>query len=104
VAALQGAAAVGGKGAPAGPLQALLAEAQAALRKVGRIGFRRADRGDAAMVAALGAGAAAAVEVLRELDRLLPVLAQAGPADALLADRRAFEAAFQRIYASGNAP
>jgi hypothetical protein len=103
VAALERAAAAVGHGAPASPVQGLLAEAQAALRKVGRIGFRRADRGDAAIVAALAAGAAPVVDVMRELERLLPVLALAAPRDALIADRQRFEAAFHRIYAPGGA-
>ena len=103
VAALQRAAAAGAQGASASPLQVLLGQAHAALRKVGRVGFRRSDRGEGAVVAALAAGAAPVVEVLRELDRLLPVLPQAGPRDALIADRQRFEAAFQRIYAPGGA-
>jgi len=103
VAALERAAAAGAQGAPASPTQTLLAKAQAALRKVGRIGFRRSDRGDAAVVAALAAGAAPVVEVLRELERLLPALAEAGPRAAMAIDRQRFEAAFHRIYAPGTA-
>lgn len=103
LAALERTAAVGSDDAPSGPIQSLLAQSNAALRKVGRVGFRREDRGDASVVAALAAGAAAVVDVLRELDRLLAVLPQAGPRDALIADRRRFEAAFRCIYASGGA-
>jgi hypothetical protein len=84
-----------------GPVQTLLAQSNAALRKVARVGFRREDRGDAAVVAALAAGAASVVDILRELDRLLPPLREAGAGDALAADRRRFEAAFRRIYAPG---
>jgi hypothetical protein len=101
LAALKRAAAAGHEGVPAGALQALLQQAQAALRKVGRIGFRREDRADAATTEALAAGAAAVVDVLRELDRLLPALHEAGPREASAADRASFEAAFRRIYAAG---
>lgn len=103
VVALERAAAAGPGAAPAGPVQTLLAQSHAALRKVGRVGFRREDRRDAATVAALAAGAAAVVDILRELDRLLPALSEAGPPDAMTGDRHRFEAAFRRIYASGGA-
>ena len=103
VAALERAAAAGPGAAPAGPVQTLLAQSNAALRKVGRVGFRREDRGDAATVAALAAGAASVVDILRELDRLLLLLREAGHRDALIADRHRFEAAFRRIYGSGGA-
>jgi hypothetical protein len=103
LAALERAAAAGAGDAPAGPVQTLLAQSHAALRKVGRVGFRREDRGDAATVAALAAGASPVVDLLRELDRLLTLLGEAGPRDALIADRQRFEAAFRRIYAAGSA-
>jgi len=104
LAALERAAAAGPDGAPgASPIQTLLAQSNAALRKVGRIGFRREDRGDAATLAALAAGVASVVDVLRELDRLMPALPEAGPRQALTADRERFAAAFQRIYASVSA-
>jgi hypothetical protein len=103
VAALERAAATGAADAPVGPVQTLLAQSNAALRKVARVGFRREDRGDAAIVAALATGATAVIDILRELDRLLPPLQEAGPRDALIADRQRFEAAFRRIYAAGGA-
>jgi hypothetical protein len=100
---LERAAALAADGAPAGPLQALLAEATAAQRKVGRIGFRREDRGDAAVTAALAVGAAAVVATLRELDRLLLALPPSASAEAMAADRLRFETAFRRIYEADDA-
>jgi hypothetical protein len=102
-AALRKAAQLVADGAPAGALQALLAEANAALRRVGRIGFRREDRGDAGVVAALAAGAAAVVATLRELDRLLPDLPESDAGGAMSDDRPRFETAFRRIYGSSPA-
>jgi hypothetical protein len=102
IADLERVATAGPAGAPAGPLQTLFARSRAALRQVGRVGFRREDRNDAAIVAALAAGAASVVDILRGLDRLLPLMQEAGPRDALIADRGRFEAAFRNIYASGS--
>jgi hypothetical protein len=103
LAALERAAAAGPEGVPAGPLRSLLQQAHAALRKVGRIGFRREDRDNAAATAAVAAGAAAVVDILRELDRLLPALSEAAPPAAIAEDRGCFEAAFRRIYATQRA-
>ena len=84
--------------------RALLMEAAAARRKVSRAGFRREDRTDAAMLAALRAGAAAVFGVMRELDRLIATLAQKAPGADIVADQARFRGAFRRFYlgASGD--
>jgi len=78
----------------------LILEAVAAQRKVGRAGFRREDRADAGMLAALQAGAAAVVALDRELDRLTVSL----PKKAALADvghdQTRFLQTFQCMYAA----
>lgn len=76
----------------------LLVAALAAMRKVGRIGFRREDRADAGMLAALKVGASAIVEVDRELDRLTAVLSQKSVSGDIAADRERFLTAFRSIY------
>jgi hypothetical protein len=76
----------------------LVARAQAAVRQVSRVGFRREDRADPAMLAALRASVPAVTDVLAELDRLVAALPQAARREALLADRPRFEAAFRAIY------
>jgi hypothetical protein len=82
---------------PEGVGRDLLLEAVAAARKVNRAGFRREDRADHAMQAALQAGAAAVVEVARELARLTEVISAAPPGDSA-ADRSRFFPVFRRIY------
>jgi hypothetical protein len=84
-----------------GVWRSLLVEAIAARRKVSRAGFRREDRADPAMVAALRSGATAVFDVIRELDRLTGTLsAKAGGAD-LAGDTARFVAAFRHIYLGG---
>jgi hypothetical protein len=79
----------------------LLLAALAARRKVSRAGFRREDRADSAVIAALRAGAAAVFDVIAELDRLAgPLAAKAGTAD-LSGDTARFSKAFRQIYLGG---
>jgi hypothetical protein len=66
-------------------------------RKVNRSGFRREDRTDADALAALQAGAPAAVELIHELDRLGSALLRQRP--GINTDRMRFLQAFQRAYA-----
>ena len=81
-----------------GAVRELLLEARGATRKVGRIGFRREDQADAAMLAALRSGAAAVVEVARELDRLTATLSHKAALGDVAGDRERFLATFRRIY------
>jgi hypothetical protein len=83
---------------PEGAGRKLLQEAVAATRKVSRAGFRREDRADVEMLAALRSGAAAVFEVVRELDRLTATLSQKAPAGNVAGDTARFDAAFRRIY------
>jgi hypothetical protein len=83
---------------PEGAGRKLLLEAVAATRKVGRVGFRREDRADAGMLAALQSGAAAIVETSRELDRLTAALARNAPVGDIPLDRARFLNTFQHIY------
>ncbi len=76
----------------------MLLEARGATRKVGRIGFRREDQADADMLAALRSGAAAVVEVARELDRLTATLSHKAALGDVAGDRDRFLATFRRIY------
>jgi hypothetical protein len=81
-----------------GAARALLVEAVAAKRKVSRTGFRREDRADPEMAAALRSGATSVLDLIQELDRLLGTLSvKAGGAD-LPGDTARFVAAFQNIY------
>jgi hypothetical protein len=83
---------------PEGPGRTLLLAALAARRKVSRAGFRREDRADPAMAAALRAGAAALSEIVGELDRLgVTLSAKASGAD-LAGDTARFTDTFRRIY------
>jgi hypothetical protein len=81
-----------------GPGRKVLLDAATARRKVSRAGFRREDRTDADMIAALRSGAGAVFEVIRELDRLTAVLSQKAPGGDIAADVSRFHDAFQRIY------
>jgi len=85
---------------PEGPGRSLLMEALAATRKVSRAGFRREDRADKEMMAALRSGAAAVFQVVGELDRLMAVLRQRIAGADIAGDRARFQAAFERIYLS----
>ena len=76
----------------------LLLDALAARRKVSRAGFRREDRADPGMVAALRAGATAVSGVVSELDRLAGLLSAKAPGADLAGDTARFAAAFRRIY------
>jgi hypothetical protein len=87
---------------PEGAGQKLLLEAVAAARKVNRAGFRREDRADAAMAAALQSGAVAIVEVMGELERLTAAFAREGQSGDLAADRDRFLLIFRRIYLAAN--
>jgi hypothetical protein len=89
---------------PEGAVRRVLLEAIAANRKVSRIGFRREDRADTEMLGAFQAGAGAAIEVIRELDRLTAALSQKAPVADVAGDQARFVATFQRIYipATGN--
>jgi hypothetical protein len=84
---------------PAGAGRELLLEAAASARKVNRVGFRREDRLDSDMLAALASGAAAVVELSRELDRLTAVLLKKAVLADLAIDRARFLPTFQRMYA-----
>jgi hypothetical protein len=83
---------------PEGAGRTLLLAALAARRKVSRAGFRRDDRADPAMAAALRAGAAAVSEVVGELDRLAATLSAKAPAADLAGDMARFAETFRRIY------
>jgi hypothetical protein len=96
-AALQ-AAFVDAESVPEGPGRKVLLDAAAASRKVSRAGFRREDRADADMIAALRSGAGAVFEVVRELDRLTAVLSRKASGRDIAADACRFHDAFQRIY------
>jgi hypothetical protein len=83
---------------PEGAGRALLLAALAARRKVSRAGFRREDRADPAMAAALCAGAAAVSEVVGELDRLAATLSAKASGANLASDTARFAETFRRIY------
>jgi hypothetical protein len=85
---------------PAGAGRELLLEARSAARKVSRLGFRTQDQADAGMFAALQSGAAAVVEVLTELDRLMAALTQKSGVGDVAGDRARFLATFLDIYPS----
>src|SRR5262249_7629406 len=76
----------------------ILLEARTADRKVNRTGFRRGDRTNIDLLAALRSGAPAVVEVIRELDRLITALSGKSPLGDVRADRAVFHASFRRIY------
>jgi hypothetical protein len=79
----------------------LLVEAIAARRKVSRAGFRREDRADPAMVAALRFGAIAVFDVIREIDRLTGTLSAKASGADLAGDTARFTAGFRHIYLGG---
>jgi hypothetical protein len=81
-----------------GAVSDLVAKAHAATARVNRTGFRRQDRANPAVLAALRASAHAVVEVLGELDRLLTALPSAAEPEAMSADRPRFDAAFRSMY------
>jgi hypothetical protein len=81
-----------------GAVSDLVAEARAATARVNRMGFRRQDRANPAVLAALRASAHAVVELLGELDRLLTALPSAAGPKAMSADRPRFDAAFRSMY------
>jgi hypothetical protein len=85
---------------PAGAGRELLLEARSASRKVSRLGFRTEDQADAGMFAALQSGAAAVVDVLAELDRLMAALTQKSGVGDVAGDRARFLATFLDIYPS----
>jgi hypothetical protein len=87
-----------------GAARKLLLDALAATRKVARVGFRRDDRADSTMIAALRSGAAGVIGVIVELDRLVAVLSEKAAFADIASDNRRFHAAFQRIYGSVTAP
>jgi hypothetical protein len=76
----------------------LVAKAHAATARVNRMGFRRQDRANPAVLAALRASAHAVVEILGELDRLVAALPSATAPEAMSADRPRFDAAFRDMY------
>ncbi len=80
----------------------LVLEARAAARKVSRTGFRREDRDDPAMLAALAAGASAIVALVDELGRLTAALSAGMTPGDVPADRARFVEAFRRIYLPAN--
>ncbi len=88
-------------GVAEGAGRTVLLEAAAARRKVSRAGFRREDRADPAMAAALRAGAAAVSEVIRELDRLAATLSAKASGADVAGDTARFGEAFRRIYLGG---
>jgi hypothetical protein len=81
----------------------LLLEAAAVRRKVSRAGFRREDRADPEMAAALRAGASAVFDVIEELDRLTGTLSAKSAGADFGGDSARFVAAFRRIYLGGGA-
>jgi hypothetical protein len=78
----------------------VLRQAQAAARRVSRVGFRREDRAEATMLAGLACGAPAAAAIMGELDRLAAALSAEAFAPDLPGDRARFVAALRRIYAA----
>jgi hypothetical protein len=89
---------------PEGTGRRVLLEAVAATRKVSRVGFRREDRADTEMIAALQSGAGAIIGVVRELDRLTAILSQKVPLGDIASDHDRFLAAFRRLYFSTEPP
>jgi hypothetical protein len=85
---------------PEGAARGVLLEAIAAPRKVSRVGFRREDRADAEMLAALRASAIVIFDIVHELDRLTARLAQKTAEGDVIGDNARFLAAFERIYLS----
>jgi len=85
-------------GVPPGSTRQILLAARAATADVNRMGFRREDRADAGMLAALQSGAAAVLDLIGELDRLDAVLAPKAAAASVPEDRDIFLSAFEHIY------
>lgn len=83
---------------PAGSTRQLLLTARAAASDVNRMGFRREDRADAAMLAGLRSGVPAVIDLIRELDRLGAVLARKAGAVSVSDDREQFLSTFKQIY------
>ena len=83
-----------------GEAGSLLRQAQAAGRRVSRVGFRREDRAEVTMLEGLACGAPAAVAIMGELDRLAVALSAEGFSPDLPGDRTRFVAALRRIYAA----
>jgi hypothetical protein len=83
-----------------GETGSLLRQAQAAARRVSRVGFRREDRAEATMLAGLACGAPAAAAIMGELDRLAAALSTEAFSPDLPGDRTRFVTAFRRIYAA----
>jgi hypothetical protein len=104
------AALVDAESVPEGPGRKVLMDAAAASRKVSRAGFRREDRADADMIAALRSSAGAVFEVIRELDRLMAVLSQKAPGRDISADvastipSSAFTSSSRLVRRKGAAP
>ena len=83
---------------PPGSTRQILLAARGVVGDVNRTGFRREDRADASMLAGLQAGAAAILDLIRELDRLPPVLAAKAAAASVSDDRDDFLSTFEHIY------
>jgi hypothetical protein len=74
----------------------LLQQARSNNRKVNRAGFRREDRASVDALGAMQVGAPAAIELIRELDRL--ILSLAAQRHDGHADRARFHSAFRQAY------
>jgi hypothetical protein len=83
-----------------GETASVLRDAQAAARRVSRVGFRREDRAEATMIEGLAGGAPAAAAVMGELDRLAAALSAEGFSPDLPDDRTRFVTVLRRIYAA----
>ena len=87
-----------------GSTRRLLLATRAAAGDVNRLGFRRQDRVDAAMLAGLRSGAPAVVDLIRELDRLGAVLARNTVAATVSDDRESFLSTFEHLYCGAPNP
>jgi hypothetical protein len=79
--------------------RALMNEIRTASRKVNRSGFRKEDRTSDACIQGLRHGALAAIDVVRELDRLLQALSDTSKDLDLASDQARFYEGFGALYA-----
>src|SRR5262249_23657085 len=77
----------------------LMNEIRTASRKVNRSGFRKEDRTSDACIQGLRHGALAAIDVVRELDRLLQALSDTSKDLDLASDQARFHEGFGALYA-----
>jgi hypothetical protein len=85
---------------PSKSISDLVEAARLGSRKVSRAGFRREDRSDPKMLAALRKSTPAVTDVLRELDRLLSALSLDGLRERANEDHQHFSATLRQIYST----